>query len=87
MTVFHVRGQLIIIIIIIIIIVAKLGCGNPAVEPYDSLTHIVGGVEARKYSWPWQCVVWITSGFGGDSYDCGGSVIDRRHILTAASCV
>jgi len=64
------------------VLVANQTCGQPAVEPYVSLTHIVGGVEARKHSWPWMCLISVY----GNSV-CGGSVIDSRHILTAAHCL
>jgi len=54
-----------------------------------SLARIVGGEEARKNSWPWQCQV--TSQLGGAlaGYvsSCGGSVLSERYILTAAHCL
>ena len=65
------------------LLVANETCGNPAVEPYVSLTRIVNGAVARKHSWPWLCSVTA----GDDGTLCVGSVIDNRHILTAASCL
>jgi len=50
-------------------------CGRPAIRPRASTTQarIVGGVEARRNSWPWQCSLRRRS---GSSYRhiCGASV-------------
>jgi len=61
-------------------------CGNPAIEPQVSYTRIVGGVEARAHSWPWQCEVNAEYWTPPPGY-CGGSIIDEYHILTAAHCM
>merc|ERR1711893_72229 len=49
----------------------------------DSRTRmIVGGWESRENEFPWQISLqW----FG--SHICGGSVVDSRHVITAAHCV
>jgi len=69
--------------------VAGRTCGSPAVEPslQSALSRrIVGGVEARKNSWPWQCLIQLDLGYGA-TRKCGGSVVDNRHVLTAAHCL
>ncbi|CAF1130996.1 unnamed protein product [Rotaria sp. Silwood1] len=54
-------------------------CGRQAITP--SSQRIVGGVEAVAHSWPW-----IVSLQSGDHF-CGGTLIDNRHVLTAAHCI
>ncbi|KAL7039517.1 hypothetical protein ACKWTF_000008 [Chironomus riparius] len=44
--------------------------------------RIVGGQNADPLEWPWIAVM-----FSGDRQFCGGSLIDDRHILSAAHCV
>ncbi|KAG7504788.1 transmembrane protease serine 9-like [Solea senegalensis] len=51
-------------------------CGRPPLN-----TRIVGGQEAVVGSWPWQAVVIHLGTF------CGGSLINREWVLTAAHCV
>merc|ERR1719259_274457 len=47
--------------------------------------RLIGGQEAIPHSWPWQVFVKIEGKAGG--YDCGGSIISEKWILTAAHCV
>jgi len=42
---------------------------------------IVGGVEANKYSLPWQVYI-VSNGFM-----CGGSIIGWKTVITAAHCI
>ncbi|CAG4979000.1 unnamed protein product [Parnassius apollo] len=44
--------------------------------------RIVGGHNAELNEWPW-----IVALFNGGRQFCGGSLIDDRHILSAAHCV
>ncbi|XP_071539048.1 uncharacterized protein [Panulirus ornatus] len=48
----------------------------------DEGFRISGGVPAAAHSHPW-----IAALFNRHKQFCGGSLIDRRHILTAAHCV
>ena len=42
-------------------------------------SEIFGGVEAKPHEYPWNVYV-ATVG-------CGGSLISKQHVLTAAHCV
>jgi len=56
-------------------------CGT--MQSYFSTdSRIVGGKTASKYAWPWQ--VYIS--FNGQ-FICGGSLIDKRSVVTAAHCI
>lgn len=60
-------------------------CGMPAVAPIDD-GRIVGGIEARANSWPWQVTMCSGSSTTSCSLRCGGSIIANRYVLTAAHC-
>lgn len=58
-----------------------LQCGRKN-ENSGLKTHIIKGVEADKNEFPW-----IASLYFVDDFFCGGSIITRNHILTAAHCI
>jgi secreted trypsin-like serine protease len=58
-----------------------LGCGTPAIPPSFG-ARIINGEEARPNSWPWMVFLTFNSRF-----HCGGSILDKDTILTAAHCV
>jgi hypothetical protein len=60
-------------------VVGARSCGRQAITP--SAVRIVGGVEAVPNSWPWIVSLRMNDHF------CGGTLIDSRHVLTAAHCV
>src|SRR4051812_18471106 len=49
---------------------------------------IVGGSSAPSAKWPFQ-VALLRTGFGSNlnSEWCGGSLVDKFHVITAAHCV
>lgn len=54
-------------------------CG---VSNYNLSQLVVNGYDAPLNAWPWQVSI-LTK----DMYFCGGSVLDREWILTAAHCI
>ena len=54
----------------------------PAAAGQTAHSSIVGGTRIAVTSVPWQVYVAV-----GSNLACGGSVLDARHVLTAAHCV
>eukprot|EP00066_Takifugu_rubripes_P022016 XP_011611282.1 PREDICTED: ovochymase-2-like [Takifugu rubripes] len=63
-------------------------CGKPAIPP-SIMSRIVNGERARPHSWPWQVSmqVWPESRPEPSfSHICGGTLIHKNWVLTAAHC-
>ncbi|NXW21502.1 OVCH2 protein, partial [Circaetus pectoralis] len=56
-------------------------CGVPSNQPRFIFSRIIGGEEAVPYSWPWQVSVQIS-----DEHICGGAVLAKEWVVTAAHC-
>ena len=60
-------------------------CGLTPIPPNSNPGGIVGGREAKPHSWPWM--VSVQGGYGGHmTHICGGSLINKQWVLTAAHC-
>ncbi|NXO00088.1 OVCH2 protein, partial [Rhinopomastus cyanomelas] len=57
-------------------------CGMPSNQPRFIFSRIVGGEEAVPHSWPWQVSVQVS-----DEHVCGGAVLTKEWVVTAAHCL
>lgn len=50
-------------------------------------TKIVGGNKTGVFDFPWMALIAYSTGSGTPEFRCGGSLISKRYVLTAAHCV
>ncbi|KAK9751328.1 Trypsin [Popillia japonica] len=62
---------------------SDIACGTVAVQPSPLITN---GQKARPGEYPWHVALYHARD-GDANYTCGGSLISRYHVLTAAHCV
>lgn len=67
-------------------------CGRQAIAPLLSSSRIFGGSHAIPNSWPWVVAYKEAVPCPGNPSsrcfrECGGTLIDSRHVLTAAHCI
>ncbi|XP_061536464.1 ovochymase-2 [Phycodurus eques] len=63
-------------------------CGNPVIPP-AIMSRIVNGEAARPHSWPWQVSMQVWPSSQPDQtfvHTCGGTLIHKNWVLTAAHC-
>jgi len=62
----------------------KCGVQAPGNEPIgvNGTDRIVGGIHAKPHSWPWAAAIMPQ----GDIVYCGGSLINKRWMVTAGHC-
>ncbi|RNA24800.1 serine protease 27-like [Brachionus plicatilis] len=62
----------------------KLKCGQTPYK-HSVVSRIINGDKSTPNSWPWHVGLFFKI-FNGYSFFCGGSLITRKHVLSAAHC-
>ncbi|TRZ11760.1 hypothetical protein HGM15179_015396 [Zosterops borbonicus] len=70
----------------LVLLAALALCGRCSELDVEGMQRVVGGTEARSHAWPYQISLQYYSS-GGWYHTCGGSLIQRNWVMTAAHCV
>ena len=64
-------------------------CGKITIGPLTTDTvRIAGGKKAAPGDWPWMALLgYSREGESEPSFECGGTLISRRNVLTSAHCL
>merc|ERR1712227_542367 len=59
-------------------------CGIAPKYTTSNSQYVVGGTEADESRYPWQ--VLLSTCYGSSCYQCGGSILNKDWVITAAHC-
>ncbi len=62
-------------------------CACITIAVLQESKRVVGGTASQEGRWPWVALLMEGNPrWGGEAARCGGAIIDRRWVLTAAHC-
>ena len=66
---------------------SETSCGMRTIDQ-EYTVRIAEGKEAVPGDWPWMALLgYARAGATEPSFECGGTLISRRNVLTSAHCI
>lgn len=62
-------------------------CGTREKLGREAIPLIVGGHPFQRGTWPFIVAIFEVSDYGPTKYICGGTLVTKLHVITAAHCI